>query len=121
MRRFGENWQPILYAILIVLGLSFAYVIAFVIKNSEPTEVDFVFVATSASLVWVILISLAIGLLAGVLLSQLYRRGKRDHRRETRDALPDSTGSDVAVREANRAPASAAGDEEIAPRDVGHS
>ena len=121
MRRFGDNWQPILYTILVVLGLSLAYVIAFVIKNADATEVDFVFVTATASLVWVILISLAIGLLTGVLLSQLYRRGKRDGRREARHAVPDGGGRDVAVREADRAPAAAAGDEEVASRDVGHS
>ena len=121
MRRFWENWQPALYTILIVLGLALAYLIAFVIKNADDTRVDFVFFATTASLVWVILISLALGLLTGVLLSQLYRRGQRDGRREARDALTDGGGSDVAVREADRAPATAAGDEEVASRDVGHS
>lgn len=104
-----------------MLGLSLAYVIAFVIKNADATEVDFVFVTATASLVWVILISLAIGVLTGVLMSQLYRRGKRDDRGETRDALTDGGGRDVAVREADRAPAPAARDEEVAPRDVGHS
>ena len=121
MRRFGDNWQPILYGTLVLLGLSLAYLIAFVIKNSEETAVDFVFVTATASLVWVILISLALGVLTGVLLSQLYRRGKRQGRREARNALPDRIGGDEAVREPQRAASPASGDEEVAPGDERHS
>ena len=51
--------------------------IAFVLQNNEQVDVDFVFAKTQISLTWVILISLAIGLLGGVLLSQLYRRRRR--------------------------------------------
>lgn len=119
MRRFGENWQPVLYTILIVLGLALAYLIAFVIKNSDETQVDFVFVTATTSLVWVILLSLGLGMLAGVLLSQLYRRGQRETRREPRDAVADLGRGDEAVREPGGA--TAAGEEEVAPRDEGHA
>lgn len=98
MRR-KSNWQPVLYAILLGLGLALAYLIAFVIKNSEQTQVDFVFYSASTSLVWVILLSLALGLLTGVLLSQLYRRRGRKQLGEPADALGDVADGDEAVRE----------------------
>ncbi len=72
-----ENWQPRLWAILIGLLLLVVYVIAFVIQNDERVDVDFVLATARASLIWVILLSLAIGALGGVLLSQLYRRRHR--------------------------------------------
>lgn len=66
-----------LYFKLLLLLAGTAYVIAFVLQNNEQVDVDFVFAKTQISLTWVILISLAIGLLGGVLLSQLYRRRRR--------------------------------------------
>jgi uncharacterized integral membrane protein len=66
-----------LYFKLALLLAGTAYVIAFVLQNNEQVDVDFVFAETQISLTWVILISLAIGLLGGVLLSQLYRRRRR--------------------------------------------
>lgn len=118
MRGFRENWQPILYTLLIVLVLAVAYLIAFVIKNSEETEVDFVFFTATASLVWVILISLALGLVTGVLLSQLYRRGQVHDAGEPLDTEPDRVGEHEAVGEAEAAPAlGAVPDEEVATRD----
>ncbi len=66
-----------LYFKLALLLAGMAYVIAFVLQNNEQVNVDFVFAKTQISLTWVILISLAIGLLGGVLLSQLYRRRRR--------------------------------------------
>jgi uncharacterized integral membrane protein len=51
-----------------------AYVIAFIIKNSDQVPIDFVFFSTSTSLIWLIILLLAIGCIVGVLLSQLYRR-----------------------------------------------
>ena len=122
MGRFRDNWQPILYALLALLVLAIAYLVAFVIKNSEETEVDFVFVTTTASLVWVILISLALGLVTGVLLSQLYRRGQAHDRREALDSDADRVREDEAIGEAEGAPAlGAVPDEEVAPRDERHA
>lgn len=71
-----EAWQPRLYVFLLSLVLLAAYVIAFVVQNDEQIEVDFVVVSARVSLIWLILLSLAIGVVAGVLLSQLYRRRK---------------------------------------------
>ena len=69
-----QQWQPRLYARLIALVVLAAYTIAFVVKNDEEIEVEFVVASAEVSLIWLILLSLALGILAGVLLSQLYRR-----------------------------------------------
>ncbi len=68
-----------LYFKLVLLLAGIAYVIAFALQNNDQVDVDFVFATTEISLTWVILICLAIGLLGGVLLSQLYRRRRRGH------------------------------------------
>jgi uncharacterized integral membrane protein len=72
-----ENWQPKLYGRLIVLGLVVAYVIAFVLENRKSVNLHFVFATASVSLIWLILLSLALGLLVGILLAQLERRRRR--------------------------------------------
>jgi uncharacterized integral membrane protein len=45
-----------------------------VIGNSDEASVNFIFVEATTSLIWVILLSVLVGLIAGVLLSQVYRR-----------------------------------------------
>jgi uncharacterized integral membrane protein len=72
-----ETWQPKLWFVLGGLALLVAYIAAFVIKNNDQVDVHFVVVAARVSLIWVILLSLGIGLLAGLLLSQVYRRRMR--------------------------------------------
>ena len=72
-----ETFQPRLWAILLGLVLIVAYVIAFVLENRSPVRLHFVLATAHVSLIWLILLSLGIGLLAGLLLSQLYRRRHR--------------------------------------------
>jgi uncharacterized integral membrane protein len=72
-----ENWQPKLWLRLIVLGLLVAYVIAFVLENRKGVHVHFVFITAGVSLIWVILLSLVLGLLVGMLAAQLDRRRRR--------------------------------------------
>jgi uncharacterized integral membrane protein len=72
-----EDWQPRLYAALIGLVLILAYVIAFIAKNNDRISIDFVLFSAHTSLIWLIILLLAIGFLGGVLLSQLYRRRRR--------------------------------------------
>ena len=72
-----ENWQPKLYARLVALVLLAAYAIAFVLENRKSVKLHFVLATASVSLVWLILLSLAVGFLAGILLSQLERRRRR--------------------------------------------
>src|SRR6266498_2865105 len=77
----AEQWQPRLYAILIGL----------VVENSTEVPVHWVFGTTHGSLIWVIVVSLAIGILVGVLLSQLYRRRwRRSH--PVAEKAPESGG-----------------------------
>ena len=72
-----ENWQPKLYIRLIAIVLLAAYAIAFVLANRTSVPLHFVFVTADVSLVWLILLGLAIGFVAGILLSQLERRRRR--------------------------------------------
>jgi uncharacterized integral membrane protein len=98
-RRREENWQAGLYLKLLVLLAVIGYAVAFVIENHRETEVHFVFHTTRVSLIWVILLSLAIGVLGGVLLSQLYRRRRRHEVGEPADAVSDLGDGDEAVGE----------------------
>jgi len=104
----ASGWQPGLYLKLVLLGLAIAYGIGLIVANDEQTELDFVFGDTEASLVVIILVSLGIGLVAGVLLSQLYRRRRRRELREELpepvDAVPDLRGRDEAEGEPGGAP-----------------
>jgi uncharacterized integral membrane protein len=76
-RELGETWQPKLWLTLVALALVFAYLVAFVVENNKQVSIHFVLATARISLIWAILLSLAIGVLAGLLLSQLYRRRRR--------------------------------------------
>lgn len=75
--QLDENWQPRLYLRLIALVLVVAYAIAFVLENRRPQKVHFVFATASVSLIWLVLLALAVGLVGGILLGQLERRRRR--------------------------------------------
>jgi uncharacterized integral membrane protein len=75
--RLHLSWQKRLYARLIALVLLVAYAVAFILENGKTVNVHFVFATASVSLVWLILLALAVGLLAGILLVQLERRRSR--------------------------------------------
>jgi uncharacterized integral membrane protein len=72
-----ENWQPKLYGRLAILILLAAYVVAFVLENRKSVSMHFVFATAKVSLVWLILLSLTVGFIVGILLSQLERRRRR--------------------------------------------
>jgi uncharacterized integral membrane protein len=72
-----EQWQPRLYLRLIILLLLAAYAIGFVLENRKSVSMHFIFVTATVSLVWLILLALAVGFVVGVLLSQLERRRRR--------------------------------------------
>ena len=76
----ADRWQPRLYVRLILLGLLVAYAIAFVLENRRQVNVHFVLATASVSLVWLILLALAVGLVGGILLAQLERRRRRRSR-----------------------------------------
>jgi len=75
-----DRWQPRLYVRLIVLILLVAYAIAFILENRHSVPVHFVFWTAQVSLVWLILLAIALGLLGGILLAQLERRRRRRRR-----------------------------------------
>lgn len=72
-----ETFQPRLWAIVVALILIAAYIIAFIAENTKRVGVHFVFITAHTSVIWLILLSLLIGILGGLLLSQLYRRSRR--------------------------------------------
>jgi uncharacterized integral membrane protein len=72
-----REWQPRFWARLLGLLAIAVYVIAFILENRKKVHLHFVFFTATVSLIWLILLSLAIGLVAGALLKQLYRRSRR--------------------------------------------
>jgi uncharacterized integral membrane protein len=72
-----KEFQPRLWLIIIGLLLVSAYVIAFVLENRKHVSLHFVLFTARVSLIWLILLSFAIGFLGGLLLSQLARRRSR--------------------------------------------
>jgi uncharacterized membrane protein YciS (DUF1049 family) len=72
-----STWQPWLYLRIALLLIVIAWAIAFVAKNTRQIKIDFVFTDASVRVIWTILLLLAIGLVSGVLLSQLYRHRRR--------------------------------------------
>jgi uncharacterized integral membrane protein len=75
--RLDEQWQPRLYVRWIALIAVTAYLIAFILENGKHVSVHFVFVTTRVSLIWVILLTLALGAIGGILIAQLDRRRRR--------------------------------------------
>ena len=72
-----KEFQPRLWLTLVGLLLLVAYVIAFIVKNSDRITIDFVFADAHLSLIWLILLCVGLGILGGLLLSQLARRRSR--------------------------------------------
>jgi len=72
-----RSFQPGLWTRLVpVVGVG-VYVILFIAFNTRMAKVDFVFASTRLSTIFLILLPLGIGIVLGVLVSQLYRHGKR--------------------------------------------
>lgn len=94
------TFQPALWGKLVPLLLVIAYAIAFVVQNDRQISIDFIFADTKVSLIWEILLLLGIGVLGGVLLSQLYRHHRRrefrQRPRKKRHAVRDLGGRDEA-------------------------
>ena len=97
-----STWQPVLYLKIGLLLLAIGYSVAFVVENTQQIRIHFVFATTSVHLIWEILLLLAVGLVGGVLLSQLYRHRRRSQlakkARKPADAGPDLVGRDEAER-----------------------
>ena len=72
-----RTFQPGLWTRLVPIAVVFAYLILFVAFNTRMATVDFVFASTRLSTIFLILLPFGIGIVLGVLLSQLYRHSKR--------------------------------------------
>jgi uncharacterized integral membrane protein len=82
LRRPHINESRLFYAGLVLLALLVAYAVAFVLENGNSVSVHFVFGTQHVSLIWVILLALAVGLVGGMLLAGLERRRRlRRHQR----------------------------------------
>jgi uncharacterized integral membrane protein len=62
---------------LAAIGLVALYAILFIVLNTHRAKVSFVFASAKISVIWVILLSLAVGFVLGVLGTRLNRRRKR--------------------------------------------
>ena len=58
---------------LVVLGAAAIYAVLFIAFNTHRAKIDFVFASTRLSLIFVVLLALAIGFVLGVLATQLRR------------------------------------------------
>jgi uncharacterized integral membrane protein len=72
-----ETFQPRLWFIVGGLVVIVVYIVAFIAENTKSVRVHFVFYTAPTSVIWVILLSIVIGLIGGVLVSQLARRRGR--------------------------------------------
>jgi uncharacterized integral membrane protein len=66
-----------LWTRLVPIGVVSVYLILFIAFNTRPAKVDFVFSSTRISTIFLVLLPLGIGIVLGVLLSQLDRHSKR--------------------------------------------
>jgi uncharacterized integral membrane protein len=76
-RKPRKSFQPGLWTRLLPIALVGGYLILFVAFNTRMAKVDFVFTSTRLSTIFLILLPFGIGIVLGVLLSQLYRHSKR--------------------------------------------
>ena len=99
----GEGeWR--LWLVLGILALVVAYLIAFVVENSRSVKIHWVFTSSTSSVIWLIVVSLLIGVGAGLLISALYRRRRRRRQPvagagEVGDPLGHLGGRDEAERQ----------------------
>lgn len=63
-----------MYALLAIAALLIIYLVAFVVANSNSVEVSFVIADAHASLIWVMLVCTAIGIVIGIVLGKLWGR-----------------------------------------------
>jgi uncharacterized integral membrane protein len=82
-----DEFQPRLWLIIVGLSAMFLYLLAFIVMNDKQIELEFVFFTARVSQIWGIVLIFGLGVLGGVLLSQLYRRRRGDEPGEPSDGL----------------------------------
>jgi uncharacterized integral membrane protein len=81
-RRPHINQSLLFYVGLVLLAFLIAYAVAFILENRNSVSVHFVLGTADVSLIWLILLALAVGLVGGLLLAALERRRRlRSHER----------------------------------------
>jgi cytochrome bd-type quinol oxidase subunit 2 len=75
-----ETFQPRLWLTVLGLVLIGAWVVAFIAENNKHVTVHFVLFSAETSVIWVMILTLVLGLVGGLLLSQLVRRRGRKQR-----------------------------------------
>jgi uncharacterized integral membrane protein len=71
------------WIIVVILALALAWLIAFVVENRHGVPVHWVFATSKSSLIWVIFVTLLLGVIVGELARRLGRSRRR--RAQTRD------------------------------------
>jgi uncharacterized integral membrane protein len=82
-----DEFQPRLWLIIVGLSAMVLYLLAFIVMNDKQIEIEFVFFTATLSLIWAMVLMVGLGVLGGVLLSQLYRKRRGDQRGEPSDGL----------------------------------
>ena len=93
-----STWQPWLYVKIGLLLLLVVWGIAFVVENNKQINVHFVLGTARVNQLWAMLLLLAVGLVGGVLLSQLYRHRRRAQLAK-KSRQPGDPGRDVGRRD----------------------
>jgi uncharacterized integral membrane protein len=76
LERLGQTTR---WARFAILGAAVVYAVLFIAFNTHRAKIDFVFASTRISLIFLVLLALAIGFVLGVLATQLrrHRQGSR--------------------------------------------
>jgi uncharacterized integral membrane protein len=100
LHRFRDRPEQGIYLAIGVLAVVVLFLVGFVVKNDRHVRVDFVVFSASSSLIWVILISLFLGIVAGILLATLspIGRGRRTTTLPGPGAATRAPGDDPLVR-----------------------
>ena len=80
--RVSVEIGPRFYATLAAFLFFVGYSIAFIVGNSKTISVDFVFATARVSVIWMVVLLLAVGLVGGILLVELYRHRRRQEPRQ---------------------------------------
>jgi uncharacterized integral membrane protein len=70
----GSSWKPILLAVVLV------YAVVFLLLNSDQVKISFVFFNARTSLLFLVLLSMAIGFVLGMFGPAWWRRRQRKRR-----------------------------------------
>jgi uncharacterized integral membrane protein len=78
-RREVRSWL-----VVILLALAIGYLIAFAVENTHSVPIHWVFGTAHGSLIWVILLTLVLGVVVGALARLYGRRRRRSAKRSDR-------------------------------------